>query len=239
VAALAGAVAGGMQACIAAPAENVRLVLEGGMTQGWSPAWKEVFRGTTHPPHVTKEQKMQEIRQVRAWMRDVKNMAGRGWNGWGWGFAKDICGFAAFFAIFDITRRVATTTQAAVQDITLGVTEGEQPFKRHFPRFVHGITLVTGGVFAGLAYEFVSRPWDLARRAVPLDRGRRSAALIIFQKFRDDGAIAFFRDPSPHTASIHSPNKHRRLRSTLRTLARVGPWGFGFLAWEAFGNSLN
>jgi hypothetical protein len=92
VAALAGAIAGGMQACVAAPAENVRLVLEGGASQGWSHAWKEVFRDAMPPPHATKEQKVREIRQVRSWMKDVKGMAGRGWDGWGWGCAKDICG---------------------------------------------------------------------------------------------------------------------------------------------------
>ena len=92
VATLAGAVAGGMQACIGAPAENVRLVLEGGTSQGWSHAWKEVFRGTDDSSRVTKEQKMQEIRQVRGWMREVQGMAGRGWDGWGWGCAKDMCG---------------------------------------------------------------------------------------------------------------------------------------------------
>src|ERR1700736_75595 len=46
MAALSGATAGGVQALVAAPAENVRLVLEGGSGASWSAAWKEVFRGT-------------------------------------------------------------------------------------------------------------------------------------------------------------------------------------------------
>jgi hypothetical protein len=92
LAALSGAVAGGAQALISAPAENVRLVLEGGKGHDWSHAWKEVFRETAPTSSVSKHQSIQEIRQVRDWIKDVGYMAGRGWNGWVWGCAKDITG---------------------------------------------------------------------------------------------------------------------------------------------------
>jgi hypothetical protein len=91
-AALSGAVAGGAQALIAAPAENLRRVMEGGKGHGWSHAWKEVFRGTVPPPSASRQQNIREIRQVREWIKEVGYMAGRGWDGWGWGFAKDVCG---------------------------------------------------------------------------------------------------------------------------------------------------
>jgi hypothetical protein len=92
MAALSGAIAGAMQAGVAAPAENVRLVLEGGSGgHSWSHAWKEVFRTAT-PMYISKQQNMEDIRQVRGWMREVGEMAGRGWEGWGWGCAKDVCG---------------------------------------------------------------------------------------------------------------------------------------------------
>jgi hypothetical protein len=91
-AAISGAIAGGVQAVIAAPAENVRLVLEGGSGHGWSHAWQEVFRGTTSIPSTSSQQTLREARQVRAWMREVGDMAGRGWQGWGWGVAKDTTG---------------------------------------------------------------------------------------------------------------------------------------------------
>jgi hypothetical protein len=92
IAAISGAVAGGAQAIVAAPAENVRLAIEGGTAGGrWSHAWKEVFRGTAIN-HPTEKKGLREIRQVRSWMAEVRDMAGRGWNGWGWGFAKDVCG---------------------------------------------------------------------------------------------------------------------------------------------------
>jgi len=89
---------------------------------------------------------------------DIRDMAGRGWNGWGWGLAKDVCGFSAFFAIFEVTRCVVTELKL----FSLGLV---QPFKvddgrptavqRHLPRVVHGLTLVAGGVAAGLTYEIV------------------------------------------------------------------------------------
>jgi hypothetical protein len=93
---VSGAIAGGVQALVAAPAENVRLVIEGGRKEGWSHAWKEVFRGTeshTQPLALrSRPQQVHEIREVRGWMREVGEMAGRGWNGWGWGCAKDMFG---------------------------------------------------------------------------------------------------------------------------------------------------
>jgi hypothetical protein len=92
VAALSGAVAGGMQAVVAAPAENVRMMLEGGKGHDWSHAWKEVFRGTASVSSGSRRQNLQEIRQLREWMKEVGSMAGRGWDGWGWGVAKDVCG---------------------------------------------------------------------------------------------------------------------------------------------------
>ena len=89
---LSGAVAGGTQALLAAPAENVRIALEGGSGgSSWSKAWKEVFRNT-ETLHRSKKADIAEIRQLRTWMKEVGEMAGRGWNGWGWGMGKDICG---------------------------------------------------------------------------------------------------------------------------------------------------
>lgn len=93
LAAISGALAGGAQAVIAAPAENIRFVLEGTPTAtGWSDAWKEVFRGRNNVSKMSKKEQLQEAREVRDWMREVGDMAGRGWVGWKWGVAKDFCG---------------------------------------------------------------------------------------------------------------------------------------------------
>ncbi|EGN96921.1 hypothetical protein SERLA73DRAFT_58493 [Serpula lacrymans var. lacrymans S7.3] len=241
LAALSGAMAGGMQALAAAPAENVRLIIEGTAGRSWSCAWKEVFRGTEPPQSMGNQETIREMRQVRDWIKEVRDTAGRGWDGWGWGCAKDVCGFAAFFAIFEITRRVAIHMKSATYRVTPLITsEGEQEkrLRRYLPRTVHGVTLVTGGAIAGLAYEVLSRPWDAARKTVQLDRilhspNERSPSVAILKKFRDEGLIYFFRNPTtPHATTS---NGSRRIYTFLRTIARVGPWGVGFLVWEALG----
>ncbi|KAG6854917.1 hypothetical protein C0991_009740 [Blastosporella zonata] len=182
---LSGGVAGGVQAVLAAPAENVRILLEGGSGgSSWLNAWKEVFQGTRFKS-LSRKSDIEDIRQLRSWMKDVGDMAGRGWNGWGWGFGKDICenltidqplansykGFAVFFAIFEVTRRVALQVkdvfQKRAQNLDARETGGVQ---RQLPRVMHGLTLVGGGVLAGLAYETASRPWDVARRTVQLHK---------------------------------------------------------------------
>lgn len=90
IAALSGGAAGGMQALVAAPAENVRILLERGSGGSWSHAWKDVFRGTL--PISSSTSQRENVRQVRDWMKEVGEMAGRGWDGWGWGLCKDIVG---------------------------------------------------------------------------------------------------------------------------------------------------
>ncbi|EJF66019.1 hypothetical protein DICSQDRAFT_97718 [Dichomitus squalens LYAD-421 SS1] len=256
LAALSGACAGGAQALVAAPAENMRFALEGtSRATGWSDAWKEVFLITKPTTPMTPSEQLREARQVRDWMREVGEMAGRGWEGWGWGCAKDICGFAAFFAIFDVTRRCAIEAKATSQalldrapQVVVG-SESESDnrvhsVRRHTPRVVHAATLVTGGAIAGLSYEILSRPWDAMRRAVHHDRlapvqHQRSIAGIILHKAREDGVLSFFTSPA-HAHHDPSPSRmRRRLNTALRTLGRVGPWGVGFLAWEAFGPGLS
>ena len=276
VAALSGAVAGGTQALVAAPAENVRLAIEGGSTsaRGWSHAWKEVFRGTRTAETQSRIDEVHEARQVRDWMKEVGEMAGRGWDGWAWGCAKDICGmlyllylllecsrrrhvtsslpgFAIFFSIFELTRRAAIRVKSATQTM-MQSTEArrsiDEPLRRHAPRTAHAVTLVSGGAFAGLAYEIACRPWDVARKIVHIDRvassdtRAHSVVEILSRRLREDGLISFFRDPHHHPV----PNEdmglsplRRRLYSASRTLARVGPWGIGFLVWEAFGPGIS
>lgn len=262
--ALSGAAAGGMQALVAAPVENVRLVIEGGTGKGWSHAWKEVFRGTQPIHNTTRSDQIRDIRQVRLWMKDVGEMAGRGWAGWGWGCGKDVCsrwaqitsqnilsvhfsGFAAFFTVFEITRKVANKVTLATHHV-LRQSGNEATHDLHLPRFTHAFTLVCGGMMAGLTYETFCRPWDVARRAIAFDRphvphlrSRQSSFSVLIQKLQEDGITSFFREHSAG-CSKHSEsrsNAHRRISSAVRTLARVGPWGVGFLVWESFGPGLN
>ncbi|TFK91229.1 hypothetical protein K466DRAFT_596285 [Polyporus arcularius HHB13444] len=249
LAAISGAVAGGAQAIVAAPAENMRFALEGtNPATGWHDAWREVFLKTEPVNPMPRMEQINEARQVRDWMRDVGEMAGRGWDGWGWGCAKDICGFAVFFAIFDITRRCAIETRNISQDFVDHTPEStDQRFRsirKHTPRVVHATTLVTGGAIAGLAYEMVSRPWDAARKAVHIDRlapegDQHSIVAILSRKVREDGVLSFFRNPAHATHEPSASPIRRRANAALRTLGRVGPWGVGFLVWEAFGPGLS
>jgi len=248
VSALSGAVAGGVQSLAAAPVENVRLVIEGGTGRGWSHAWKEVFRNTAARAPIKQEANVKDARDVRAWMRDVKGMAGRGWDGWGWGCAKDMLGFAAFFAIFDVTRRFAQVNKTVAEDVTLVASsflkEPLESANRHFPRVVHGVTLVGGGVVAGVCYEMLGRPWDAARKAIQVDRtvhpDTPSPLRAVTSKFREEGFPTFFRDVNAATTEIEPRvGVSRWTYNAARTVARVGPWGVGFLVWEAFGPGIS
>ncbi|EEB87768.1 hypothetical protein MPER_14749, partial [Moniliophthora perniciosa FA553] len=89
------------------------------------------------------------------------------------------------------------------------------------PRVIHGSSLVAGGVLAGLGYELTIRPWEHAR-----------------QTLREDW-LAFFRDPVSNVHNVTVSVSRRRILSAFRTLARVGPWGVSFLAWEIFGPTLD
>lgn len=85
-------------------------------------------------------------------------------------------------------------------------------------------------------------PWDVARRTVQLSRAtntsgaRSTAALIILRKVREDGISTMFHNPySPaRTSSMHDTTIRRRVYSMLKTVGRVGPWGVGFVVWEAY-----
>ncbi|KAJ7702306.1 hypothetical protein B0H17DRAFT_1157479 [Mycena rosella] len=245
MAALAGALAGGTQALVSAPAENVRLLVEGGSSSGssrnsWLHAWKEVFRGTPRPTSASRQETIQEIRQMRSWMREVGDMAGRGWHGLGYTFGKDLTGFAAFFAIFEVTRRIALKIKALSQDAMRSVESGSgqgKSFRNHVPQLANGVTLVTGGVVAGLSYEVIGRPWEVARQAVRLrvvtSQEYRSPLVLIARKIQQEGFLCLFRD----STVVNSPpvaGSYRRIYSVLRTLARVGPWGLAFLIFQAY-----
>lgn len=90
--AISGGVAGASQAIVAAPVENVRILLTSGFKgHSWTCAWKEVFRETTTVRNPS-ARRLRDARQIHDWLRDVSQMAGRGWNGWGYTFCKDGCG---------------------------------------------------------------------------------------------------------------------------------------------------
>ncbi|KAF5391729.1 hypothetical protein D9757_001801 [Collybiopsis confluens] len=224
IAACAGGVAGGIQAIVAAPIENVRLLLEGGSGyHSWSHAWKDVFKGTVSSEATvnSRQKNVEDVRQIGRWMRDVGDMAGRGWDGWGWGCAKDVTdgsGFALFFSLFEVTRRVALQTREHSANFFQRTYSSDEPLVRHGPKTMHGLTLVCGGVIAGLAYELTGRPWDYARKLIRIHKVQNptdahSVWLIIARKMRQDGLFVFFKNQA-------SDGNSSRLAVTLRTLGR-------------------
>lgn len=138
---------------------------------------------------------------------------------------------------------VATRVKAASYDYAESKSANRNT-QIHVPRIANAATLVTGGAVAGLAYEIVSRPWDVARKAVHVDyvlsaHNHHNVVSILRHKVERDGWFSFFRiSGAPVHEDFTSP-LHRRMQSLLRTIARVGPWGVGFLAWEAFGPGLS
>jgi hypothetical protein len=146
-----------------------------------------------------------------------------------------------------MTRRLAVTTKkfskSFIEDKSYGICR--QPnVQIHGPRIAHALTLITGGTVAGLAYELSCRPWDIARKVVHTDRvvsvpERHSVPSILLRKLQAEGWAAFFKQPVAHEHQRQASSVHRRLHALGRTVGRVGPWGVGFLAWEAFGPGLS
>jgi len=237
IAAISGGVAGGAQAILAAPAENVRVLLEGGSAQeGWRNVWRDVFQGTGSE-HMVMNTK--EARETQAWMHEVRGMVGRGWEGWRLGVAKDIVGFAAFFALFDFSRRTANSVGRSISPNSPHVEEADRATKlASYSRLVHGTILVTGGVVAGVVYEFIGRPFEvmrtLTRSSLPSERSLERGGLLdkALQRARKRGISSFFQ--SAEVARTSS-----RAQSCLRLLGRVGPWGLAFWIWEVLGLGLD
>jgi len=207
-------------------------MLEGGSVQGnWRNVWRGVFKGTEDMVMKTKE-----ARETQAWMHEVRSMVGRGWEGWRIGVAKDIVGFAAFFALFDVSRRTANSVGRSISPKSPHVEEVARDRRLiSYSRIVHGTILVTGGVVAGLVYEFIGRPFEvvrsLSRPSLPLcsDKLLNGNMLqVAFHRARTRGVRSLFQ--STDVARTSS-----RTQSCLRLLGRVGPWGLAFWIWEALG----
>jgi hypothetical protein len=169
-AAVSGGIAGGIQALVAAPVENIRLVVEGGAAgQSWLQAWKYMMDDSSRVSRQARRAQLKEARAFRKWMLDVHDLAGRGWHGWGWGFAKDVCGewnlflvstssrntfqaFSTFFTIFEVTRRSGQAARVHSENLMSKFDESGSRFasmKRHTPRILNSVILVTGGVSSG------------------------------------------------------------------------------------------
>lgn len=96
---------------------------------------------------------------------------------------------------------------------------------------------------AGLVYEAVCQPFDRLRRIIYVHRldhphAQASVPKILAQAVREEGIMTLLRDPNmPASLPVSVPGSAipSWAANLARTLARVGPWGIGFLVWEAYG----
>ena len=185
-------------------------------------------------------------RQVRDWVREIRDMAGSGWEGWRWTVAKDACGqfcgngfrvqltlrtgFAAFFMIFEVSRQLAARSQTLVLHLPYASRRTERTIANS-QRVAYATTLVAGGAVAGLCYEVVGRPFDNARYLARLEQltphtPPRTIPQLLIAKLKNDGAVSFLKDPNAsQVAPEYAKAWQQRLFTTSRALARVGPWG--------------
>ncbi|KAF8317443.1 hypothetical protein DL93DRAFT_571776 [Clavulina sp. PMI_390] len=318
IAAVSGAGAGAIQALAGAPAENVRILMERGSfnhdtsVSGWRHAWREVFVDPANladaRAYKPVRMRLSDMREAKLVANELREMAGRGWNGWGWGLAKDVFGYGLFFAIFDVSRRAAIHTSHAIESMIYGqswtvksIVNSKDDYAHAnnqiraptIARVAQGTVLVTGGVIAGIAYEYAGRPFDILRREWHIYSAENLAAssptpssakltptttsshspspstphsappashpptqtaiarlrpdkvpplpMLIQRVYSSGGIRAFFMSPaSPSAESSEGVAStvrswQSRVYPLLRTLGRVGPWGVGFLVWEAYG----
>ena len=94
---------------------------------------------------------------------------------------------------------------------------------------------MTGGVVAGLVYEFIGRPFEVVRSLSRLSLPQASDKLlngnmlqVALYRARTRGVLSLFQ--SAEVARTSS-----RTQSCLRLFGRVGPWGLAFWVWEVLG----
>lgn len=147
--------------------------------------------------------------------------------------------------------RSRTSTVARVAQSVVLVGGGGNPGVLHCQLAIHCRYLI---VVAGIGYELIGRPFDVIRREWHIYTVTQSIngtscppshiPQVVLQTLRGQGMRALFR-PVTHTPSTSDSiaergqqRWQRRLYPVLRTIARVGPWGIGFLVWEAFGSGI-
>ena len=147
--------------------------------------------------------------------------------------------------IFEVSRHAAAHTRNLVPRLPFAAGRTDRT-KANTGRVVYATTLVTGGAFAGLVYEVVGRPFDTARHLARLEQlsphsPPKTLLQLMNAKLQKEGVLSLFRDPNavPATTQDYSRGWQQRLYSVSRALARVGPWGVGFLAFEYWSPPVN
>lgn len=232
---ISGAVAGAAQSIISSPLDNVRALLAASSKRTgpreWR-GWRHVAFQALFPPWLTDTTslKMNPVLFLSNWMKSS-------WTLFFFTLMRDALGFATFFSVFELSRtlakragkaidrfqaQVSSTTRRIGLDLDAMLENDVLP--RGWPgRFVQGIVIVSFGVFAGIGYGIVGRPFDKARSTIwnGLDRWARQKAQAQAEQERQAAKAAATTTEKPvsgHSikavASLHSKAAQHAVPST-------------------------
>lgn len=177
---ISGAIAGAAQSLISSPLDNVRAVLAARSanpkTVEWK-GWRHVAVEALFPKWLTTTIPFKEspFRFILYWFRSTGSL-------FQFTLLRDSLGFAVFFSIFELSRSLAKRAGKAVdrfqaklkkrtQDFGFsididGMLENDLVPRGWTGRVVQAFVIVMTGIFAGVGYGIVGRPFDKARTVV-------------------------------------------------------------------------
>lgn len=177
---ISGATAGAAQSLISSPLDNVRAVLA---TRANSPntvewrGWRHVAVEALFPKWLTTTIPFKEspFRFVMTWFKSTGSL-------FQFTLLRDSSGFAVFFSIFELSRSLARRAGKAVDRFQANLKKKTQAIgfaidldamlendlvpRGWTGRVVQALVIVMTGIFAGIGYGIVGRPFDRARTVV-------------------------------------------------------------------------
>ncbi|KAK9900038.1 hypothetical protein P389DRAFT_165167 [Cystobasidium minutum MCA 4210] len=177
---ISGATAGAAQSLISSPLDNVRAVLAARSakpsTVEWK-GWRHVAVEALFPKWLTTTIpfKQSPFRFILYWFRSTGSL-------FQFTLLRDSLGFAVFFSIFELSRSLAKRAGKAVDRFQANLRQKTQAIGFDFDldamlendlaprgwtgRVVQATVIVMTGIFAGVGYGIVGRPFDRARTIV-------------------------------------------------------------------------
>lgn len=240
---ISGATAGAAQSLISSPLDNVRAVLAARSakpsTVEWK-GWRHVAVEALFPKWLTTTIPFKEspFRFVLYWFRSTGSL-------FQFTLLRDSLGFAVFFSIFELSRSLAKRAGKAVDRFQANLRKRTQAIGFDFDldamlendlaprgwtgRVVQAFVIVMTGIFAGIGYGIVGRPFDRARTIVWIGleewsrRTKRQQADEHTREEREEAASKVKDAVVPAAKSPSDPKKpvkllsHRSKHSRLAT----------------------
>lgn len=177
---ISGATAGAAQSIVSSPLDNIRAVLASRSakpdTVEWK-GWRHIAVEALFPKWLTTTIpfKQSPVRFVLNWFKST-------WSLFQFTLLRDSLGFAVFFSIFELSRSLAKRAGRAVDRFQANLKKRSQALGINLDldamlendmiprgwtgRVVQAFVIVMTGIFAGIGYGIVSRPFDHARTVV-------------------------------------------------------------------------